>query len=376
MTSRERAAWLLFVLCAGCGKDPAKPGEGGNPPGGSGPVTAAGVRWVGRVEAADPAAPAFAWSGSGFVATVSGSAISVNLKTDGASDPVFFQPVIDGTPGERFSMINGRKTIPLGAGLGDGDHVVELYRETEGRYGQNFFLGFAEGSLEAPPAGSNRLIEIVGDSISAGYGNLGSEEHPDYGPDPNGGCPFSTETESAYNSYGAIAARRLGADASIVAVSGWGIYRDNSNNTTSVLSKVYANALGLAATPAWSFRQRADVVVVNLGTNDFAMGDPGETEFKTAYSSLLATIRGKYPEAWIFCMVGPLLFGSGLTQGTAYTTAIVNERNAAGDERVKLLNVGQQNILLGTGCSYHPNVTVQTEMADKLATAIQEALGW
>jgi hypothetical protein len=159
-------------------------------------------------------------------------------------------------------------------------------------------------------------------------------------------------------------------------VSGWGIYRDNTNGTAAVLPAVYDRTVGLRATPTWSFEQKADVVVINLGTNDFAMGDPGETEFKTAYSALLDTIRGKYPDAWIFCMLGPLLYGTGLTQATTYTTAIVDERKAAGDMRVALLNFGQQNTSLGTGCSYHPNVTVQTAMADSLVAAIRDALHW
>ena len=365
----ERGTWLVLAMSAGCGNDPVRPNAGTK-------SAEAGVRWVGRVDTGDPALPRFAWSGSGFVATVSGTAISIRLKTEGASEPVFFQPVIDGTPGERFSVSTSEQTIALGTGLGDGDHAIELYRETEGRYGDSVFLGFAEGILKAPPTGEGRLIEVVGDSISAGYGNLGVEAHPNYGPDPNGGCRFSTETESAYNTYGAIAARRLGADASIVAVSGWGAYRDNGNSTASVMSSVYGNTLGLRTAPAWPFHEQADVVVVNLGTNDFAMGDPGETEFKTAYSTLLDTIRAKYPEAWVFCMIGPLLYDTGLTQATAYTTAIVNERTAAGDSRMQLLNFGQQNGSLGTGCDWHPNVTVQTAMADRLVTAIQGSLDW
>jgi lysophospholipase L1-like esterase len=400
MTRCERAAWLVVVVCAGCGNDPANPGltgagasgsaEGGSSGrGGSGGSALGGgssqagsapaapsVRWVGRVDAGTRAAPRFAWSGSGFVATVSGTAISLKLKSEGTSDPVFFQPVIDGTPGARFSVPSGERTIALGSGLRDGDHTVELYRETEGKYGHSVFEGFTEGTLKAPQAGPDRLIEIVGDSISAGFGNLGSEEHPNYGSDPNGGCTFTTETESAYNTYGAIAARRLDADASIVAVSGWGAYRDNSNDTAAVLSSVYENALGLVASPAWSFGRKADVVVINLGTNDFATGDPGETEFKTAYSSLIASIRGNYPDAWIFCMLGPMLFGDGLTQATAYTTAIVSEHNTAGDSRVGLLNFGTQDTSLGTGCAYHPNVTVQTAMADQLVSAIEAALDW
>jgi hypothetical protein len=340
------------------------------------PKTESRVRFVGRVDTSDASAPKFAWSGSGFVARVSGSSIAVKLTTAGASAPVFFQPVVDGRLGARFSIPNGEQTVSLGTGLGDGEHVVEVYRETEGTYGHTVFGGFVEGTLLAAPRKPARLIEIVGDSISAGYGNLGSEEHPNYGPDPNGGCEFSTETESAYETYGAIAARELGADASIVALSGWGAYRDHSNSTSRVLASVYENTLGTEATPLWGFGPQADLVVINLGTNDFAKGDPGEAEFKGAFTALVTTVRAKYPGAWIFAMIGPLLYDAGLSQATSYLAAVVAERKAAGDERVKLVNFGQQNASLGTGCSYHPNVTVHTQMADFLVQHARSTLGW
>jgi hypothetical protein len=116
--------------------------------------------------------------------------------------------------------------------------------------------------------------------------------------------------------------------------------------------------------------------VINLGTNDFSAGDPGQAEFEGAYTALLRTIRAKYPDAFIFCMIGPLLYGSGLSSATSYITAVVAAENAAGDARVKLLNFGQQNSSLGTGCSYHPNVTVHTQMAGQLVAELRAALGW
>lgn len=331
-----------------------------------------GVRWLGRVDLTDPTAPKFAWSASGLVATVAGPTISVKLKTVGSSDPIFFQPVIDGTPGARFSVV-GEQTIQLAAGLPDADHLVEVYRDTEGRYGYSVYEGFVDGTLKGSPAASGRRIEIVGDSISAGYGNLGAEQHPNYGPDPDGGCHFATQTESAYATYGALAARALNADVSIVAVSGWGIYRDNGNSTANVMPNVYAHTLGLAATPAWSFQPEPQAVVINLGTNDFATGDPGATPFEGAYSAFIATVRGKYPNAWIFCTVGPLLFGTGLASAITDIQAVVANAN---DPKVKYLDFGQQNTTLGTGCDYHPNVTEQQAMANVLAPAIRSAVGW
>ena len=358
----------------GATPDGGAPGEGGAE-GGAGDG-GAGVRWIGRIDLSSDAGARFAWSGTGLVATVSGTSIAVQLTTSGSSDPVYFQPVIDGTPGPRFAVANGAQTVTLASGLAGGDHAVELYRETEGRYGTSVFGGFTQGTLKAPPPSSGRLIEFVGDSITAGYGDLGSEQHPNYGPDPDGGCLFSTQTESAYATYGALAARTLGADPSLVAVSGWGMYRDNGNSTADVLPAVYADALGLQATPVWPFQPEPQAVVINLGTNDFATGDPGAAAFEGAYSAFLATVRGKYPDAWIFCTVGPLLYGAGLASAQTDIQAVVTGAQTGGDTKVQYLDFGQENTSLGTGCQYHPNVAEHQAMATRLVAALHTALGW
>jgi hypothetical protein len=354
---------------------------GGGTAGGVSAVISGGVRWFGRVDVSDAAAQKFAWSGTGFTATVAGDEVSVKLKSDGATDPIFFQPVVDGVAQPRFSVASseGEKTVSLGSGLGAGEHVVSLYRETEGKpgYAYSTFLGFASGTPSAPPAYSGRLIEIIGDSISAGYGNLGSEQHPNSGEDPSGGCRFSTETESAYLTYGAVAARALDADASIIAASGWGIYSDNGGNTSNVLPQVWAQIVGGQASPAWTFALKPQAVVINLGSNDFAANMAlGQTEFTTAYTAFLTTVRTTYPDAVIFCAVGPLLYGTGLANAKAYLTAVVASANQNGDEKVKLLDFGQQNASLGTGCDWHPSVAENQRMADKLVTELKTNLGW
>jgi hypothetical protein len=333
------------------------------------------VHWVGRIDLADAQAPRFAWSGTGFVANVSGTTISVKLKTSGSSDPVYFQSIVDDA-GTRFAVPNGEQTVTLASNLPDAGHKVQLYRDTEGKFGISTFEGFTDGVLQNPPPSSGRLIEIVGDSISAGFGNLGSEQHPNYGPDPDGGCPFSTATESAYVTYGALAAQQLGADWSVLALSGWGMFRDNANNPGDVMPAVYANTLGTVGAPPWPFQPEPQAVIINLGTNDFYMGDPGQANFEGAYTAFIATVRSKYPDAWIFCTVGPLLYGTGLASAQIYIQDVVSMAKAGGDSKIQYLDFGQQNTSLGTGCQYHPSVTEHQAMATTLVAALRSALGW
>lgn len=333
-------------------------------------------RWVGRVDLSAPDAPRFSWSHTGFVAKVTGKKLSVKLETVGAGDDVYFQPVIDGAPIERVKVPYGEQTALIASDLSPGDHVLELYRDSEGKLGYSVFGGFVEGSLKAAPPATDRRIEIIGDSISAGYGNLGQEAHPNYEPDPSGGCRFSTETESAYASYGAVAARLLEAEPSIVALSGWGVYRDNGNNPAKVLSNVYEGTLSPPANLIWGFEPKPQVVVINLGTNDFFNGDPGQAEFQGAYSALVTTVRSKYPDAWIYAMIGPLLHGPALEAATTYVQAAVDELSAGGDVRLRVLDVGEQDASLGTGCDWHPSAEEHQRIAQRLVSAIRDDLGW
>jgi lysophospholipase L1-like esterase len=324
------------------------------------------VRWIGRVDDSNPSAVKFAWSGTGLIATVAGPTISVLLQTEGATSSAFFQPVIDGVVGTRFQVpVGAQQKVTLVSGM-PGDHTVELYRESEGMYGDTIFLGFADGVLKGAPPSSGRLIEVVGDSISAGYGNLGVETHPG-----NKSCTFSLDTESAYASYAEVLGGTLKAEVSIIARSGWGMYRDGSGSTSGVLSSVYGNTLGTTPNPAWNFKRQADAVLINLGTNDAATGDPG-APYETAYVSFLQTVRSHYPTAWIFLTLGPMTADPLLTQMRQH---IANVVSTVGDAKILSIDIPTQNVSM-TGCDYHPNVMEDGTMAAALAPTIKSKLGW
>jgi lysophospholipase L1-like esterase len=255
--------------------------------------------------------------------------------------------------------------------------VVELYRDTEGMYGLSTFLGFTSGTVKGAPAASGRLIEVVGDSISAGYGDLGSEPHPNWVASP--ACHWTADNSTWYLSYAAVAGHALNAEVSTIARSGWGMYRDNSGSTTGVLSSVYANALGTDNTAVWGFVPKASVVVINLGTNDWATGDPG-TPYETAYKSFITKVRSHYPDAWIFLTIGSMLGDPALSQVKTRLANVVAAFTATGDQKLATFDLGTQNMgadgSVPTGCDWHPNVADHLRMAGILQLQLSAKLGW
>jgi lysophospholipase L1-like esterase len=390
--ARRLALWALAALLGGCrcsnveggppgvagGADPegrlaaasVAAGSRMDPPHAAAsarPLVPGMVRWVGRVDASDPTAVKLAWSGAGFVATVNGTKISVKLRTEDAQS-AFFQTVIDGQIGPRVEVPGGdAQTVVLADGISPGDHTLEVYRETEGMYGHSVFGGFVDGMLKGAPTASGRLIEVIGDSISAGYGNLGKEVHPPW----DNACSFSLDTESSYQSYGAMVGRALDAEVSIVARSGWGMYRDANGDPAAVMRSVYANAIGTEGAPAWSFQRKADAVIINLGTNDSKKGDPGRP-YEDAYVAFLRTVRGHYPGAWIFLTLGPMTSEPQLTPMRAHLKSVAA---ALADDKIVVVDLPVQDAT-STGCDYHPNVAEDATMAGVLTRAIREKLHW
>ena len=324
------------------------------------------VRFIGRVDRSGDAGPRFAWSGSTLVARFTGPTVGVRLADNGN----YFAVLVDGTM-QAMPLVTtaAQSDYPLAANLSPGPHELRLYRLTEASQGDTQWLGLtldAAGSLLPAPAASVRRIELVGDSISCGYG--------DTGMGPN--CGFSLDTENHYLSYGAITARDLGAALITTAWSGKGMYRNYGGDMTDTLPVLYLRTLPDQATSAWDFAQYTpDVVVINLGTNDFATGDPGQP-YADAYLAFARMVRSRYPGAYIECTNGPMLADPSLSAARGYITGVVSTMTAGGDSRVGYLEYPTQSASNGLGCDYHPSVTTHQLMAAQLTAALKAALGW
>lgn len=323
-----------------------------------------GPRLIGRFDQSDAAAAVFAWSGAAIALRFVGAAIGVTLG-DGGSN--VFEVVLDGKH-TILATQAGTKKYSLGSELSDGPHELLLYRRSEAFWGETTFAGFDLAPNAYLPGDSvpTRRVEVIGDSISAGYGNEGTLP-----------CQFSAATENHYLSYGAISARRLQAELYTEAWSGIGMLRNNDGTTAGTMPQLYPRTLPERATSRWDFSKFApDAVVINLGTNDFGMGDPS-VAFQNTYTEFVRDLRGHYPAARFFLAVGPMLGGAQYTLASGYLRGVIAARADAGDKNLTLLELGTQDMAAdGVGCDYHPSLKTHQKMADKMTAALRADLAW
>jgi lysophospholipase L1-like esterase len=323
----------------------------------------ASVHWVGRVDGCDERGARFAWSGSGFVGRFSGTGVSVRL----IDSPNQYTVLIDAQLLDTLKTRSGDALYPLASDLSPGEHTFEMYRRTEASFGNTIVVGFevAGGELLSPPEPPTRHIEVIGDSITCGYGDEGTLP-----------CGFSADTENHYLSYAAILARDLNAELSTVAWSGKGVIFNYNGDPLYPMPTQYALTVPDDKKNTWPFAWKADAVVINLGTNDYSTSnDPSDTMFVDAYTLLLERVRGAYPNAFVLCTVGPLLTGADRATARKNIAAAVDARTAAGDTKLKAYEMTTLN---GTppGCDYHPNLATQAAMASELEMELRADLGW
>jgi lysophospholipase L1-like esterase len=335
-------------------------------------ATDAPPRWhlLGRFDTSDPAGPRFAWPGSAIAAKFTGTGLDVKLHDYGSNQ---FAVVIDRRPPVVLSTNRTIDTYSVASNLPPGQHSVLITKRTESYVGVVQLLGLAPqgGSLVASPAPFGRRIEFIGDSITCGYGALGSSAL----------CHFTPDTEDETSAYGALAAAQLNAEQTAIAYSGIGMYRNGGGDTANTMPTRFQRTLADDPASIWPFNTPPpQVVVVNLATNDFGRGDPG-SPFQQAYASFLRQLRLRYADAYFICALSPMLsdgYPPGVlarTKAAAYIKGAVQQRSAEGDVRVSYFEFDEQRPG-GYGCDYHPNAKTQALMAAKLVPAIRTLTGW
>ena len=250
-----------------------------------------------------------------------------------------------------------KSTITVATGLAKGKHEIKLYRQSELLHGvENIISITMNGVLTEKPSDNELYIEVLGDSITAGYGNLTTGEDTD---DPSGPAK-----SSGTDTYAFLAAKQLNADISVVARSGLAFSNASDPIAPYWKSVSFARQTSLGEYKA---ERKPDVVVINLGTNDESLCRKSNTAYSEVQDdavALLKMVRETYADAKIVWFYG--------TMDTGLTDVIRNAVDEAGGEANGFyFLLGEKNFMGGGG---HPNADAHKSNGKILADYIKTIL--
>lgn len=374
-------ATVAVALACACGV-PA-----GTPAGGT-PVVAGvdAARLVGRFDVRGPRSARFAWSGSTFEVRFVGGALAARLTAPAPPSHAVeerstaYAVSVDGAPPRTLEVVGDDVRVVLARDVDPRRaHTVRVVREAEASAGVHDLRGFElpEGGRFLPVPRRRLSLEVVGDSITCGYGVLGRDAH----------CPFTYATERATSAYGALVGEALDADVTTLCWSGRGVRRNYDGTTEETMPVLFGRALpeppGIVP---WSFADPPpDAVIVALGTNDFLSPKATAEDLpalEDAYAAFLARVREARPRARVVVLTSPMLapepsrkFGPTPLRALAgeLFRRVVARRHGAGDDAVDLVDVGWQGDRVG--CDFHPAAAVHRAMAQVVAAHLRTVLG-
>ncbi|KAH7143430.1 SGNH hydrolase-type esterase domain-containing protein [Dactylonectria macrodidyma] len=326
-------------------------------------------RFVGRV---NPATKELTWPSTGVAFTFKGRTASISIdNVIGASSADL---IIDGGEPILISNVNG--TSISTPELSKGTHTVELRKRSESSMGTFRITDVATDGTLLSSKVPKRKIEIIGDSITVGYGLDGVLP-----------CIDSAVLQNNGKTYGAVAARALNADYSVVAWSGKGLIRNYASTPPDPMPPMpvlYTRYGANDANGSFTFPKSwiPDAVVINLGTNDFSylgVRDPVSPDDLTeALVKLVKSIHSHYTKAQFFLVSSPMLSDSYPSEADAQKSTHVQVLKDAIQQLrgVKAHLVDWPSQGSEVGCDYHPNADTQAQGGVLLEESIKLALGW
>ena len=278
----------------------------------------------------------------------------------------------------RWLLQEGENTVELFSGR-EGEHCFRILKLSENARGKAALLELeTDGELlPAGPSGKALRLEFSGDSITCGFGNEA----------PGRDSLFDTREENGWISYGAVCARKLDAEFSMISVSGiatgaakYPLFPGDNMEDLYAYTDLLCDRRCGSEPEKWHLSDPVDVVVINLGTNDaarvwaardLASGDEEADWFTDRYSAFLRSVRMLRPDAWLVCVLGPMDY----FLYDRIEKAVGFIRAETGDHRMTALKFRGVNLITeGFGAVSHPSAMTHARMGLELAERIQSLL--
>lgn len=316
------------------------------------------LRYVGRTDARVVHARGLSWSGTEVRARFTGTQLSLHMASERGVN--YFDVEIDGRAHRLVVSGEAPREWRLRESLSPGEHELRIVKRTEGAMAQARLYGLRLGQggklLPPPPARPLRL-EFYGDSITAGAcdADMGTDQYDDL------------STHDGTRAYGALTARRLGADYVGIAVSGIGITRTWGD---VLMPQVWDRVAPHADAPLAPVEAREpDVVLVNLGQNDHGLpasrGEPFASDFAPRYLDFVRQLRHRYPHARLVLLIGGMTAWKEEPQLLPAIDAAAQTLRAEGDRLV-------WTYTFRAFAYAHPRIDVHQQMSEELVAFLKD----
>lgn len=262
--------------------------------------------------------------------------------------------------------------------------TVKIMKYSEAAFGKCGirYIEIDTDKLCPPPTACERKMEIIGDSITCGYGVEAENELQ----------PFHTATENPTKSYSLLTAKDLGAEVNLVSWSGNGIVSGYVEETATepsdkwLMPEVYryTDISGSeklfgedeSRWEKWDFsRFVPDIILINLGTNDCSWCkdiQERKNDYRDRYVEFLKYIRENNPGAEILCMLGTM----DQRVLKELEEAVKIFKTTQKDEKVHFLSLPPQNPEDGYGADWHPCEFTQKKTAELVVREIKSIMNW
>lgn len=313
------------------------------------------------------------WPGTSVTLRFKGTGVKATFKN--GAEPTCFYAIVDGDDQHaiKITPAANESTVTLAAGLKNATHTVEIFKlSNNSSYTEFYGFELANGSevLAARPL-PKRKIEFYGDSITAGHGVDVLPSQPDSG---------NPEFYNNYLTYAARTARHFDAQYSCIAKGGIGVMVSWFPIT---MPEMYDRTDPEDPNSKWDFsKYTPDAVVINLLQNDswlvekpdhpqfkarFGGTPPDESKIIQSYQSFIKSLRGKYPQASIICVLGSMDATRAGSKWPGYVKQAVKGLN---DSKIYTDFFRYKN------SPGHPKAAEQKVMADELIDFIDKNIKW
>ena len=266
------------------------------------------------------------------------------------------------------------QSFPIVVSEKKNTHHLSIYKATEATNGGVLFGGTTAKIIESSVPISKKKIELIGDSITSGFGNDDST------------IPCGTgdwyDQHNAYWAYGPVLSRALDLDFVLSSVSGYGMYRNwnDEHIEEPIIPDVYENLyLNTDSLKPYDFTFQPDLVSICVGTNDLSDGDGiktrlpfNEEKFISNYTNFIKTVYKRAPNTRIVLLNSPMVSGD---KNVAFVNCLKKVIQAfEKDTTHKKIELFEFQPMIPKGCGYHPNIADDIVMADQLIPYFKQLL--